>query len=134
MIWRRVFEQNGEEYDGGKSHCPGDGKCEIWDASQGRPRDEREMVCGDCKRCSGPPPEEIEDPANDATADDGELEDIVDEIADIILYQDAGSSTDWGVYSPEYLWLAGQWRHAEKTLVALRHLKLIRVMTSHAGT
>lgn len=125
-----MFENNGEEYEGARSRCPGDGACDLWDSTAGRPKEERELSCADCKRCSGPPSEEE---AAIIPDDDPAIADLVEEIADIILTQDAGSPTDWTAYPPEYLWLAGQWRAAEKMIAALRHHKLLQALT-HAGT
>lgn len=124
-VWAKVFELNGESYDGEASRCPGDGKCQIWDATEGRPREEREASCIDCRICSGPPSDDPED----ETGDDPAIDDLVAEIEDIILYQDAGSPTDWTQYPPEWLWLAGQWRKAEKTVATIKTEKLIRIQT-----
>jgi hypothetical protein len=42
------------------------------------------------------------------------VSDLVDEIEDIISWEDAGFKTDWSCYGFEYMRLVKAWREAEK--------------------
>lgn len=129
-----------------KSTCPGESACSWFAQSAGADREAKERDC-----CIGVTTEDAKDEAklsakkksplcqfyrskplpnlekvdvNEDLADAGEVEKLVNEIADIVFWEDAGSGTDWTLYPFETRQLYGIWREAEKQIAKIQAAKM----------
>lgn len=106
-----VFEQAGEETDGGLHRCEGDKGCDRWIAQKGDTYEQKLKACEDCpKKCSPPAQNEITEAA------DAEVDRLVEQVRYLVSWEDAGIATDWSEY-PFYIQrLFVMWRTAERDL------------------
>jgi hypothetical protein len=108
--------------------CPGDGKCETWDATAGD-FETKSRACIDCTKCRGNPPKvEIENSEDEID----EITDIVDEIEEITNWENAGHKTAWSVYPFFYQILHYHWRRAENQVKNLRAMELQNFLKEQA--
>lgn len=71
--------------------CPGDGLCDIWDATGGD-YEEKKNVCLDCRDCRGNPPLE---PGKRSEVNELEKNQVIFSIEKLVRRQNAGRSIDW---------------------------------------
>lgn len=105
----------GETFEGGDAtKCPGEANCDDWQQPFDGDHDAKEQaICFGCSRF----------PSKGSRAADisgEEVEELVDEIASITDFEDAGLSTDWTEYPIEYAELAVIWRNAERDCREIR--------------
>jgi hypothetical protein len=110
----------GETFEGGDtSKCPGETNCDDWNAHGDEDSHEikEQKVCHGC-------PMFVSKPSRDANESGeislSEIEEIVDEIADMIFLADGGHETDWREYPIETYRLFCEWRKAEKNVAERR--------------
>ena len=110
----------GETWEGGDTtKCPGESNCDDWNAHGDEASHEikEQKVCHGC-------PKFVSKPASgeDQTAeiDPEEIEETVDDIADMIFLADGGHETDWTEYPIETYRLFCEWRKAEKHIAERR--------------
>lgn len=136
-----MFELAGEELGGSAyTACPGTG-CPIWEAAAGDHAYKVETgVCEGCRDCGGNPPdegssgsgsgsEETEGEAGNAAApaahdEAAEVDDLVQDVADIIAWENAGFTTDWSQYPIEIKNLVKYWRSAETDIANIRESRM----------
>lgn len=114
------------------ARCPGTG-CEIWEAAAGDYDYKVETgVCNGCRQCGGNPPEDSgqwsvvsgESEDQKPNTEDQEIEDLVNDIADITAWEDAGFPTDWQVYDFTVKQLVRVWRSAEREITEIRDRRM----------
>lgn len=132
-----MFEELGEEFGGSLyGRCPGTG-CDQWEAAAGDYDYKVETdVCGGCRDCGGNPPEpesvqnaectmHNEDDADpEPDADEDEIVDLVNDIADIVDWENAGLQTDWSHYPFETKKLVQLWRSTEREVAAIQNTRM----------
>lgn len=131
MIRRRVFEDSGEDPEGiGGYRCPGEGLCQRWDGAAGDYEQKTKACIGCPKECT-PPFESRESGESRESESDAEIENLVDEIAYIIAWENAGIPTDWSVYSFEHQKLAVIWRETEQQVKRIHSIRLQAYLKGH---
>ncbi len=116
LIWKYVFEENGEKLDTGVEKCPGEIACSMFQVALGETQDGLNA----CKNCELLPTKHNPFDVDDADPSD----EIFDEVKDIILWQNAGFETDWAAYDFEYQTLVKTWREVEETIRKIQAVKL----------
>ena len=121
--------------------CPGEDHCGKF--SIARSEGDGLAACQGCALLPTKPGDvwAVEIPAVDAkseaeTAEDleaAEVENLVDEIADIVFWEDAASLTDWTLYPFEYRMLYAVWREAERKVRDIRERRMQTFIKSFWG-
>ena len=123
-IWEKVFDDSGEHESGNGSveRCPGE-SCEQFSSrflkTKGRWKDRAEEACAGCGKCDGKIPLK---PNRNVQTD--ELTELIDEIGDIVEWENAGHSTAWEIYPFEYQILHKTWRKAERQVKEIREMRM----------
>src|SRR5207244_3311140 len=94
-IWHRVLTGAGETFEGGDTtKCPGESSCDDWNAHGEEESHEikEQKICHGCPKFVSKPSS-----GEDQTAeiDPEEIEEIVDDVADMIFLANGGHETDW---------------------------------------
>ena len=113
--------------------CPGEENCRDFLKEGGATREEKEMnACSGCQFFPTKPGagKKKSDEPNEAD----EVENLVNEIADIVFWEDAGSLTDWNCYPFETHLLYAVWREAEKQIKNTREIVMQMFIKSFWGT
>lgn len=93
----------------------------MWAAAGGDTHEEKEeAVCFGCEMYATKPT----DGGGPSGFSDEEIEEFVDEIADIVRWEDAGFATDWSAYDLATKQLAVVWREAESDVRLLQTRRL----------
>jgi hypothetical protein len=71
------------------------------------------MACVGCGTCDGNPPP---DPDTPAAAEPDQVTSLIDDIEDIVKWENGGHATDWSCYSFAHAKLVTVWREAENHL------------------
>lgn len=129
MIWARVLELAGES-ESGTSQCPGTG-CSRWENAAGSYEDKVKATLG-CEKCEGrPPAAEFEVESSKLKVEESdEVAELVEEIEDIIEWEDAGHVTDWSCYGFAHARLATVWRKAERYVERRQHGRMQSFLVS----
>lgn len=113
-----------EGFDGEK------GDCESFYLIGGETHEERwfkaSTTCGNA--CQRPPLKDGELPDYGESGESDDVEDLIDEIADIINWENAGFTTDWSVYPFEYQILNVVWRFSERQIREIREVKRLGLL------
>lgn len=108
-----MFEQSGESLDGkaGVGQCPGETDCSYFHQAAGNtPEEKASEACTNCPKLPTKPR------SSTYKIEETETEELVDEIENIVFYENGGSKTDWSCYPFEYLTLASIWRECERQI------------------
>lgn len=123
QIWEKVFEQSGESgLETGKlEQCPGE-SCEQFSSrfpkTKGRWKDRAEESCAGCGKCDG------NIPIRKLKTRIDDVSELIDEIEDIIIWENAGHQTSWEVYHFDYQILHRHWRQAERQVKEIREIRM----------
>ena len=122
-IWDKVFEHSGETgADGKLERCPGE-SCKQFASRflkvKGTWKQKAEEAVSGCGKCDGVPPLE---PATQTSTD--EVSELVDEIEDIVLWENAGHKIEWTVYPFEFQLLHRYWRQAEMQVKEISEIRM----------
>lgn len=105
--------------------CPGEGKCDLWDAAAGSYDERIEAgITAGCRDCGGRPPLSPDDGEGDSVAESEEVAALIDDIEDIVGWEDAGFATDWRCYRYEIKSLVKYWRLAEREVIEIRATRM----------
>lgn len=123
-IWEKIFTSAAETGDlGGKvDQCPGE-SCEQFSKRfpllKGKWKDRAEEACAGCGKCDGKIPKK----SNPKIQND-DVADLLDEIEDIILWENAGHKIEWELYPFDYAIIHRYWRQAEAEVKAIREIRM----------
>lgn len=105
------------------SRCPGEGQCTRWDNQAGTYEDKVNATIG-CEKCNGNPPLAETGDGSQETGDGSDIDELVDEIEDIIEWEDGGHPTDWSCYGYAHKRLVTVWRKAERLIERRQQARL----------
>jgi hypothetical protein len=111
------------------SKCPGESQCDDW--AQPRPDGESyeekvENVCRGCPKFESKPAYD----AGETEIPKDEIDDVVDDIADMIFLEKGGALTDWTQYPIDYYRLFCSWRDAESDVEEMRQRNIQSLIKS----
>lgn len=121
-----MYEENGEDVEGNSFYrCPGM-ECVNFAKEAGATWEGKaKAACTTCDKCNGNFPI---DPSTVSEQEVNEVEELVEEIADIIKWENGGIQTDWTAYEFFYQKLVCEWREAEERLKKLERVRLRKLL------
>jgi hypothetical protein len=114
-----VLTEAGETFEGGDTtKCPGESNCDDWNSHTG----DDDQATKETKVCLGCPMFSSKTSSENEASEihPQEVEEIVDDIADMIFLANGGHETDWNEYGIEIYRLFCEWRRAEKDVAERR--------------
>lgn len=123
-IWRQVFDNAGEDTaeTAEIKRCPGE-SCHQFSSrfpkTKGRWKDRAEEACAGCGKCDGNIPRKPAKQTQESTADV-----LVEEVEDLIAWENAGFKTAWEHYPFETAMLFKEWRNAELAVSEIRNIRM----------